>query len=94
MKFQDAAGEKNFRKNLSKLLILLADLYNGHSEKGFESLTVGLNLNGAAMKYHSTYRGVLIYQGGALGWFAVQPTRLMADTLQGIKELIRKALAK
>ena len=45
-----------------------------------------------AMKYHSTYRGVLIYRGGALKWQVVQPTRLIADTLQGIKQLIREAL--
>lgn len=42
--------------------------------------------------YHSTYRGVHIWRQdipGKLRWYTIIPN-LAADTLAGIKELIRK----
>jgi hypothetical protein len=44
--------------------------------------------------HHSTYKEVEIYrnteQGYSLRWYSISP-RLAADTLQGLKELIKEA---
>lgn len=46
--------------------------------------------------YHSTYYGFLIFRHRFSGYWNTRGPdgRLMADTLQGLKALLRKALGK